>query len=98
MARERHNELRLEKLVRRDQTRASETHMATRILQKNSKTCNLGSKFSRGSFGVNIFPLGRLQEECFLSFLIFSFCQLNLDPKFDDFLRNFIDLGHHIGF
>ena len=37
-ARERHDELRLEKLVRREQTRASETYMATRAKTSTQKT------------------------------------------------------------
>ena len=44
MAGERHDELRLEKLVRRDQTRASETHTATQILKKTVENLNVWIK------------------------------------------------------
>ena len=40
-ARERHDELRLEKSVRRDQTRASETPMANRIVHQTVKHFDL---------------------------------------------------------
>ena len=44
-ARERHDELCLEKLVRRDQTRASKTHMATQIVKKTVENLKIWFKF-----------------------------------------------------
>ena len=42
--RDHHDELRLDKLVRRDQTRASETYMATRINKLEQKIINFLQK------------------------------------------------------